>query len=213
MISKLYHPLKRTCLLSHSSSKLTHRSATTTTSLPNISVDRRLSSTSLSSFSDESSSFTEDNDNKLAISLQSILKARRTATCLTHAQALGNRQEEQQKLIQAMQRAVVCAQMAPNHKRTEPVSFRQILHSSQSAQTLAEISYQVAANTKSIPVGERKRQTWSEIPAFLVTLVHENQIAAPTRDPAEAYHALPYSPPETDRQLEDVSINQSLHPQ
>jgi hypothetical protein len=143
----------------------------------------------------------------LALSLQSILKARRTATGLTHA--LGNRQEEQQKLIQALHRAVVCAQMAPNHKRTEPFSFRQILHSSQSAQSVAEIAYQVAANTRSIPVAERKRQKWSEIPAFLVTLVHENQ-SAPIRDHAEAYQALPYSPPETERQLEDVSINHCI---
>lgn len=153
------------------------------------------------------SSFVSDegSNTDIARSLQSLLKHRRTATGLAHSfDDAGDRQMEQQELVQALHRAVACAQMAPNHKRTEPFSFRQILHSSQAAQSVAEIAYQVAANTKSISVAENKRAKWSEIPAFLVTLVHRNQ--KPVHNSSDVYKALPYSPPETERQLEDVSI-------
>lgn len=161
------------------------------------------------SFSTDSN---QDDDNKhsLAGPMHSLLRSRRTATRLVHSLDDSKRQQEQDYIAQALNRAVACAQMAPNHKRTEPFSFKKIMASSQSAQTLAEISYQITLNksssSSSQPVAERKRQKWLEIPAFLVALIHDNQ------DPSslvtcdnEAFQELPFMPPKTERQLEDVS--------
>jgi hypothetical protein len=100
--------------------------------------------------------------------------------------------------------------MAPNHKRTEPFSFRRFFVGSLAAQHLAELSYQVTlSSSSSAPNAEAKRKKWLEIPAFLVTLVHENQSSSVSTT-TTPYEPLPYAPPETDRQLEDVSTNYSM---
>lgn len=141
--------------------------------------------------------------------MHSLLRSRRTATRLVHSLDDSKRQQEQDYIAQALNRAVACAQMAPNHKRTEPFSFKKIMASSQSAQTLAEIAYQITLNksSSSQPVAERKRQKWLEIPAFLVALIHDNQDPSSTLVTCdkEAFQELPFMPPKTERQLEDVS--------
>jgi hypothetical protein len=140
-----------------------------------------------------------------ALCLQSFLLNRRTATRLTHC--FEKREAEGQLLRAALDRAVECAQMAPNHKRTEPFSFRRFLAGSLAAQQLAEIPYQVTLSScSSAPNAEAKRKKWLEIPAFLVTLVHENQSSSVSTT-TSPYEPLPYTPPETERQLEDVSTN------
>jgi hypothetical protein len=106
--------------------------------------------------------------------------------------------------------------MAPNHKRTEPFSLGRLLAFSPTAEQLAEISYQVTTLTKteSAPNAKAKRKKWLDIPAFLVTLVHENQqipiidgtSTTTTTTTTSPYQALPYTPPETEKQLEDVSV-------
>lgn len=137
---------------------------------------------------------------------QSILLSRRTASRL---RAVGDSDPEQQQqvLLHALDRAVKCAQMAPNHKRTEPFSFRRFMAGSQTAQQLADISYHVTfRKTESHPNAESKRQKWLDIPAFLVTLLHENQQdVGDNSSQIDPYQALPYMPPATERQLEDVS--------
>jgi hypothetical protein len=154
---------------------------------------------------DEEDSFSSSIPSTL---LQSFLLHRRTVTRLTHR--FENREAEQQLLRAALDRAVECAQMAPNHKRTEPFSFRRFLAGSLAAQQLAEISYQVTllsnSSVSSAPNAEAKRKKWLEIPAFLVTLVHENQSSSVCTT-STPYEPLPYTPPETERQLEDVSTN------
>eukprot|EP00980_Cylindrotheca_fusiformis_P007177 scaffold1513_cov141-Cylindrotheca_fusiformis.AAC.4 len=140
-----------------------------------------------------------------ALAFQSLLKERRTGTVLKHSSSLESRQEEQQEIAQALERAVACAQMAPNHRLTEAFSFRQIMHSSQSANAISEIVYQVVANARSIPVAKQKREKWSEATAFLVSLVHDNQKSQLDANPDDEYVPLPYSPPETERQLEDYA--------
>ena len=152
----------------------------------------------------------DDNQHSLAGPMHSLLRSRRTATRLVHSLDDSKRQQEQDYIAQALNRAVACAQMAPNHKRTEPFSFKKIMASSQSAQTLAEISYQITLNksSSSQPVAERKRQKWLEIPAFLVALIHDNQDPSSTlvvTCDKEAFQELPFMPPKTERQLEDVS--------
>jgi hypothetical protein len=147
----------------------------------------------------------DDDDEYLSSALRSLLLNRRTATRLTFT--LENREAEKHYLMEALDRAVECAQMAPNHKCTEPFSFTRFLASSQASQDLAEISYQVTlAKTQSVPNAEGKRKKWLEIPAFLVASVHENQSPVEYTETMSSYEALPFSPPETERQLEDVSV-------
>lgn len=138
-----------------------------------------------------------------AFLFQSLIKDRRTGTSLVYT--LNDREKEQELIKAAIHRAVECAHFAPNHKRTEPTSFVQIMSDSSAARELGEIVYQVSARTKSVPVGEKKKEKWSQIPAYLVAIVHENQSALKIDETAK-FDALPYAPPETERQLEDVSI-------
>jgi hypothetical protein len=158
------------------------------------------------------------NSQSLAVAVQSVLRERRTATRLKSADdSNGSKQQEkEQSLLEALNRAVQCAQMAPNHKRTEPFTFRRFLAGSQAAAQLADISYHVTLRkTNSHPHAEAKRKKWLDIEAFLVTMVHDNQRAleAPTgSDDNDRYEALPYAPPESERQLEDVSTKGNAVP-
>jgi hypothetical protein len=77
---------------------------------------------------------------------------------------------------------------------------------SPATEQLAEIAYQVAYNKhKSHVSAEKKKSKWLNIPAFLVTLVHANQNEVIQDAACSPYDALPFVPPETERQLEDVS--------
>ena len=141
---------------------------------------------------------------------QSLLMNRRTATRLTAPASALTEEQEHNKTIALLDRAVACAQMAPNHKRTEPFSFVRFLAGSQAAATLADIAYQVSLRkTGSEPNAASKRRKWLQIPAFLVTLVHENQDSMKVLESSlglDEYDLMTYLPPETERQLEDVSL-------
>jgi hypothetical protein len=144
----------------------------------------------------------------MTTAFQALLMNRRTATRLKGGADDGNSSFTEQRLIEALDRAVECAQMAPNHKRTEPFSFRRFLRGSKTAQDLADISYNVTLKKNgSEPDARAKRQKWLEIPGFLVILVHDNQSDENSQGPSQTdtYELLRYSPPETERQLEDVS--------
>jgi hypothetical protein len=175
----------------------------------------------------------EDNTTtELSDAMQALLMSRRTVSKLVHTTSADapavaenhefnmkmnsrlTRENEDQLLMAAMDRAVRVGQMAPNHKQTEPFSFRRFLWSSQSARALADICFQVTLARKgSEPLARKKREKWAQIPAFLVTLVHENQepLEAPqqttgdTLNDPSLFEALEYLPPNTERQLEDVS--------
>ena len=184
-------------------------------------MSRKLLSTSVhSSAISPSSSHDEDDDNEqrhlledspaddgvssLARSFQSLLKTRHTAFKLTLS---GTTPKESELLQAALTRAVVCARMAPNHKRTEPWSMRRLMAPSPATEQLAEIAYQVDYNKHESHVSaEKKKSKWSTIPAFLVTLAHANQKEVIQEDATCSPHdVLPFVPPETERQLEDVS--------
>jgi hypothetical protein len=146
----------------------------------------------------------------------SILLSRRTAAKPLVFAASSDTPElrnmEMTYLHNALDRAVQASQMAPNHKRTEPFTFARIWYGSQSANTLAEICYQMTLRQKSEPMAKKKKEKWAQIPAFLVTTVHNNQQANELIDAHgisdDPYTQVEYSPPMTVRQLEDVSREQ-----
>lgn len=199
-----------------------------------------------------------------ALVVQSVIMSRTTSSQLIHQLPIQQRQEELLLLSQALDRAVHCAQMAPNHKCTEPFSFLRFMSGSTTAATLADIAHQVVLSkatlaltqqlqppltqTPSSPVAQNstptvsssdiqamaeakansKRQKWLEIPAFLVAIVHKNHdplvvaetttdtVSDPTFSTNSDTNPLPYLPPRTERQLEDVSYSsvciRVLHP-
>jgi nitroreductase len=142
----------------------------------------------------------------MANSLQSLIQSRYTAV---HFEPM-----QPEQLKRALDRAIACAQAAPNHHRTEPFFFKRLLAPSSSTQRLADIAARVvfAKKSKSDPRfaqahADRKRDKWNRIPAFLVALV-ANQ--SPVQDAVDGddddYAPLEFSPPQTERQLEDVSF-------
>lgn len=156
-----------------------------------------------------------NDDDHLSRQLHSLLLSRRTAArplvFSTSNDASEPRRAELEHLRDASDRAVQAAQTAPNHKRTEPFTFTRFWCASRSANTLADICYQVTLrHTKSEPVARKKREKWSQIPAFLVATVHDNQQAAEATEENggsfDLYEQLEYSPPLTLRQLEDVRV-------
>ena len=149
---------------------------------------------------------------ELAADLQSLLLSRQTAAKpLVHAtrENDSSRKDEIDQLRAALDKAVEAAMMAPNHKRTEPFSFKRIWANSRAAATLSDICYHVTVRKKkSEPVARKKQEKWSRIPAFLVALVHNNQVGVDVEandDQGDSFSQLKYSPPTTERQLEDVS--------
>jgi hypothetical protein len=148
----------------------------------------------------------------LAQELQSLLRSRQTAAkplLFSTAPDTPMQQEEIDKLRPALDRAVQAAMMAPNHKRTEPFSFKRIWAHTHAATALADICFEVTfRRKKSELVARKKQEKWAQIPAFLVALVHNNQAKVEVdsdMDETDNFSSLKYSPPMTERQLEDVS--------
>ncbi|KAG7368051.1 nitroreductase family protein [Nitzschia inconspicua] len=162
---------------------------------------------------DAAVSSNDGSSNDLPKQFYSLLLSRRTAakplvfsTSSDSPDLLGL---ERKHLCEALDRAVRAAQMAPNHKRTEPFTFTRFWSGSRTAETLADICYQVTLRQKSEPVARKKREKWSRIPAFLVATVHENQQPLLQVDEYDdddsVYVPLEYTPPMTNRQLEDYA--------
>jgi hypothetical protein len=151
----------------------------------------------------------QDNDASQSLMvnpLQSLIQSRFTAVNFGPM--------EPEKLRNALDRAIACALAAPNHHRTEPFFFKRLLAPSFSSHRLADVAARVvfAKKSKSDPLSaqahaDRKRNKWNQIPAFLVTLVANNQTPV-VGDGVniDDYTPLDFSPPETERQLEDVSF-------
>ena len=166
----------------------------------------------------------------LARSFQSLMMTRHTGTSFGRkavATQKNANQHQHSLLASAIDRAVACGQMAPNHKRTEPFSFKRLIAPSDTTRRLSDIAYHVNLihnPNSSIKVAEKKRQKWLDVAAFLVALCHDNQhptlatssSSEPNQDDNDdkevgdnvqglLYKRLPYSAPQTERQLEDVS--------
>eukprot|EP00934_Nitzschia_sp_Nitz4_P008005 Nitzschia sp. Nitz4//scaffold144_size56818//10047//11481//NITZ4_006529-RA/size56818-snap-gene-0.8-mRNA-1//-1//CDS//3329536492//7995//frame0 len=123
----------------------------------------------------------------LSLNLQSLMQSRHTSSKLVHQQSLPNRFQEHEALRNALHRAMECALMAPNHKKTEPFSFVRFMAGSISACQLAEIAYNVtlakkAGQPMAEEAAENKKKKVLSIPAFLAVVVHNNQAAVSTED-------------------------------
>jgi len=150
----------------------------------------------------------DGNLSSTASSFQSLISSRRTISCYLQLN---------QDLKPALDRAIVCAQSAPNHKRTEPFTFKRLL--SQSViRELSEIAYHVTFERRFLkdPEGakhfaERKKIKWAaQVPAYLVALVgNQPDQESPASDDEDfddgPYQELPFIPPVTERQLEDYA--------
>jgi len=150
----------------------------------------------------------EDTVNPLASSFQSLMTTRRTQSKFH----LVEDTQQQSHLKLALDRAIVCAQAAPNHHKTEPFFFKRLMAPSASTQELSHIASQVVLQKKQRKDPEhaqahadRKFQKWCQIPAFLVTLVQDNQEPQSLSTDA-LYEPMEYMPPTTERQLEDVCM-------
>jgi len=112
----------------------------------------------------------------------------------------------------ALDRSLLCAQNAPNHKRTEPFVFKRLLRQT-AIDRLAQIAYEVTLQRRSEkdPEGaksfaERKKVKWSQVPAYLVALVEGQPIQEQAVEANDnLFDEIPFVGPQTERQLEDVS--------
>ena len=111
-----------------------------------------------------------------------------------------------------LDRAVLFAQSVPYHGRlTDNCSFRRLL-SQAAIDSLATIAYHVSFQRRflkdpegAITFAEGKKRKWSQIPAYLVALVG-NQPATEHVE-VNPYDELPFVPPVSALQLEDVSLH------
>lgn len=123
----------------------------------------------------------------------------------------------------AIDRAVEAGRSAPNHKRTEPFTFKRILGPSETTDRLADIAKNVYIYEKTIrgekpnktlvlEAAQRKKDKWGQIPAYLVTLVSTkkgNSETLPDFVPDVSkdrlYETLSFIPPASERELEDYA--------
>jgi hypothetical protein len=152
----------------------------------------------------EDSRTREEQLSSTASSFQSLISSRRTISRFMPLK---------RDLKPALSRAIGCAQSAPNHKRTEPFTFKRLLSES-IIEELSEIAYQVTFQRRLAkdPEGaqhfaERKKVKWAtQVPAYIVTLVENQPDQEPEANDCGPYGELPFVPPRTERQLEDVSV-------
>lgn len=172
------------------------------------SQEYRLPSYNLSGNSDHD----EDSSSELPGLFQTLLQTRRSRN---HFSAVHTGSAQYWK--DALERAALCGYNAPNHKRTEPFTFKRMIAPSPKTERLAEIAYHVSLRKLLIAdpdlraaeaAAARKRDKWNQVPAFLVTLVASHTPIVETasvQDEDDPYRLLPYVPPTTERDLEDYA--------
>ena len=193
-----------------------------------LTQPRLLSSVSIAdgdvTTNDSSTDESQQSGDGLSEAFQNMIQTRRTSGRLIPLKTLPPLYEHEQDFwIDALDRAVRCGQQAPNHKRTEPFTFKRMIAVSEATKRLADIAYHVDMRKRLHPVGEgepsdtekvtaqqraqRKREKWGQIPAFLVTVLSEETYnSEPVRNCHE-YDPLPYQPPLTERALEDYAAS------
>jgi nitroreductase len=181
----------------------------------------------------------DNHNHDLPVAFQTMLQTRRTSshfaprlspssTSSSNEQAqvkMPTQTQEHEYWRGALERAVICGSHAPNHKRTEPFTFKRMVSPSEKTERLAEIAYHVSVREQQQMISKtgaspeqieekalKRRDKWSRIPAFLVTLLTSESIVA---DPDvvesldDVYEQLPYSAPATERELEDYAAASS----
>ena len=142
----------------------------------------------------------------LQSAFQLLLKTRRTISRFSALTSPMPIFEETDYWNDALERAVLCGYQAPNHKRTEPFTFKRMVAPSESTERLANIAYNVALRKdKNEEKAQRKRDKWSQIPAFLVATVEEEYLYENELEALNEYDQLPYKPPQSERALEDYA--------
>jgi len=127
----------------------------------------------------------------------------------------GKSDPRQHELDMAIHRAVKMSKIAHLRKDRrakssdgKPFTFRKLLSMSRSGRRLVDIQYEVTLRaTGDQNLASEERKSWSEVPMFLIALVHNNQatIEATGEEEEDIYKALRYSPPTTEEQLEDYA--------
>lgn len=156
--------------------------------------------------------------------VQSIIISRRTVSNYAPKSSWESYPQKILTIRQAIFRAITCAIQAPNHRRTEPWTFKTLIYPSTKRQALLNL------------INDDKRQRWDNVPAFVVALVHgqpdqieksSSNLPKPCEDELQRtmsatscstitsgislQHELPLVPPSTMQQMEDVSrVNNSL---
>ena len=173
----------------------------------------------------------EDTNQKLAQQFQSMVMSRRTVSRFQEGTVDNNNNDDdddddnREWIQSAIERAVSCAITAPNHFRTEPVTCRRFTNQSNTGKELLDICFQVALQRQgSVQSAQQKRHKWSQIPAFVLVTVENQppQVVLVESHPSKQitndedkkedsshtfgpYDTLPFAPPQTELQLEDVS--------
>jgi len=203
-------PLALACvsrgLKSLSSGKSSEKQSTIQ-SCPSVQLPARRHSVTVPSLTSEPESCSETQ--RKALALQDLIKSRRSVSQLVpYVTAHGF-------IASAIRRAVECGMHAPNHKRTEPFTFRQMLAPSEATRRLTRICYRVALHRALREKGvmehraqlqaQQKARKWGAVPAFLVASVSGQP---PQSGPCfrDVYEEHPTIPPASTRQLEDVSL-------
>ena len=176
----------------------------------------------ISSLQSSSSNIEEDNLLQLeetqshspsSIELQKLIQTRRTCSYF-----LKQKQSVQKDLDDdpnyywrdVLLRAAECGYTAPNHKRTEPFTFKSIVVPSK-IDELANVAYQVELRKQrnkepsfALEKAEKKKQKWKSIPAYLVALVEAQQAQVPETI-SDDYEEIPFVAPASERELEDYA--------
>jgi nitroreductase len=167
---------------------------------------------------------------QFSLAFQNLLQTRRSISRFTPLTAPVPIVDEADYWRQALERAVLCGYQAPNHKRTEPFTFKRMIAPSVRTERLAEIAYltsvrqhvvnnELKGNLSSQEeqqrkdqnvAAQRKREKWSRIPAFLVATVAEEESLESSLHLESSrlnseYDQLPFLPPQTERALEDYA--------
>jgi len=196
--------------------------------------------------------------------IQTCIQSRRTISYFQSSDQNQNQNDnDNDKLSQAIHRAIQCGITAPNHKRTEPTTFK-ILKSPSIIESLSQIVYQQTLQQQIQPnhtphqthhhthhqtqdfkqaalqKAEKKRHRWRhDIPLYIAVLVNHQPHQSSTSSTSSTststsststststsshqndnhdnnhhslYQPLPFIPPQTERQLEDVSAYSISH--
>lgn len=139
---------------------------------------------------------------------QKMLMSRRTTSNYAPKSTWESSPQKLLLVREALNRAISCAIQAPNHKRTEPWTFKTLVYPSSARQALLNIIH----NDDDKP--SLKRQRWENIPAFVVALVHgqpnQEEILTTMTSTSDftvtpMQQELTVVPPSTLQQMEDVS--------
>jgi nitroreductase len=152
---------------------------------------------------------------EISVLFQNMLKTRRSNSSFLLAPP-----EDLTYWRDALGRAASCGYNAPNHKRTEPFTFKRMISPSASTDRLADIAYNVSIRDQKAKKpearpsaeairekAEKKRNKWRHIPAYLVALVTSRDAVLDSGDnhSVSEYEDLPYVPLANELEMENYA--------